>query len=82
MRPFRGSFFLNSEIVLMAGSTESTIVKLNLHTAQTATCANCKLSQRLITFLPIAGAQFIRLQRIQHTEHFIHITAHAEVIDT
>ena len=38
-------------------------------------------SEGLLALLPIAGAEFVRLQAIEHTPRLIHIPADREVID-
>lgn len=36
--------------------------------------------QRLLTLLPVAGAQFVRLHSVQHAQGFVHTAAHREIV--
>src|SRR5581483_10825961 len=37
--------------------------------------------ERLVTLLPVARAELVRLQRVQHAKHFLRVTTYAEVRD-
>ncbi len=39
------------------------------------------LVQRFFALLPVAGAQLVSLQCVQNSQNFIHIAAHAQIMD-